>query len=110
MTAEEMRDCIRQAAQACREKDAIAFSRLFLPDAEVVLSNGACLVGRAEIARVTAAYFERCGEIAIAIHHIVVEGNSAVVEWSWQEGTLTENAIAIDFRSGAIAAWREYRR
>lgn len=110
LTADEIRDCIHRAVQACQDKDAIAFSQLFLPDAEVLLSNGTRLIGRTEIARVTATYFERCGEIAIAIHRIVVEGSCAGVEWSWQEGQLTENAIAIEFQQGAISCWREYRR
>lgn len=115
MTPTEIRACIRRAARACIEKDADAFASLFLAEGEIVLSRDR-LVGQTAIAQATAAYFTTCEAIAIDIRRILVDGSSAVVEWSWQdcnagkeECNSTDNAIVIDFQDDAIARWREYR-
>jgi uncharacterized protein (TIGR02246 family) len=115
MTPETIRACVQQSVQACTNRDAAAFAALFLADGEIVLPRDR-LVGRTAIAQATADYLATCDAIAIEIRRILVEGNCAVVEWSWQDrktetgqGDRTDNAIVIDFKDGAIACWREYR-
>ncbi|MDY7013015.1 MAG: nuclear transport factor 2 family protein [Cyanobacteriota bacterium] len=115
MTSKTIYDCIQAAVRACTEKDARAFASLFLPEGEMVLRNDR-IVGRDEIARVSAKYLATCEAIAIEVRRILVDGDCAVVEWTWQDAkrgngqrNVADNAIVIDFKEGAIARWREYR-
>ncbi|MDY6784802.1 MAG: nuclear transport factor 2 family protein [Cyanobacteriota bacterium] len=115
MTPETIRTCIQAAVRACTAKDARAFASLFVPEGEMVLGNDR-IIGRDEITRVSAKYLATCEAIAIEIRRILVEGDCAVVEWTWQhtksgngQRKSADNAIIIDFKDGAIAHWREYR-
>ncbi|NJO90868.1 MAG: nuclear transport factor 2 family protein [Chloroflexia bacterium] len=115
MTPETIRTCIQAAVRACIAKDAGTLASLFLPKGEMVI-RGDRIIGRSEIARVSAKYLARCDRIAITIHRILVEGDCAVVEWTWQDAksgngqqNVADNVIVIDFQDGAISRWREYR-
>lgn len=115
MTPETMRACIQAAVCACTAKDSRALASLFLPKGEMILQNKGW-VGRSAIERVSAQYLASCEAIAIEVHRILVEGNCAVVEWTWQntnsgnrQPNITDNVIIIDFQENAIARWREYR-
>ena len=52
----------------------------------------------------------------VETRRILVEGEQAAVEWRWRDrmaGTgrqhSADNAIVIDFKSGLINRWREYK-
>ncbi|WP_071517663.1 nuclear transport factor 2 family protein [Geitlerinema sp. PCC 9228] len=114
MTATEIRNCIQQAAQACQQKDATTFASLFASNAELIISNQR-IVGKEQIAAITANYLANCENIQIDIKNIIVEENRAVVEWIWRDRkgdsgkeNCAANAISLTFVDGKIARWREY--
>ena len=112
---EEIREIIKQAANACESKNAAAFANLFTENGEIILSNYE-LQGKQAIYQATADYLAKCENITITIHRIIVERDVAVVEWSWEnkqqetgELNRSNNAIALDFQFGLIRRWREYK-
>jgi uncharacterized protein (TIGR02246 family) len=114
MKPEEIRSRIQQAADAWMAGDADAFAEMFVPEGEFIVP-GNCWLGQAAIRQVAADFASAYSEVKIDIRRIVVDGNSAVVEWHWQETeTATgkrgaaDDAIAIDFQNGRISRWREY--
>ena len=113
MKPEEIRSRIQQAAYAWMTGDAEAFAELFVPDGEFIVP-GDRWIGRAAI-RQAVVDFAADYDVQIEIRRILIDGDSAVVEWHWQEtekvtGThsLADDAIAIDFHNGLINRWREY--
>ncbi len=111
---EEIRSIIQQAAKAWMAGDADAFARLFVPDG-VLIVPGHRWVGATAIRQVTAEFAATHSDVKIEIKQILVEGNHAVVEWSWQDmekatglRQKAEDAIAVDFKEGRISRWREY--
>lgn len=114
MKPEEIRSCIQQAADAWMTGDANAFAELFIPNGEFIVP-GDRWIGQAAIRQVAADFAAAYSDVKIEIQHIVIEGNSAVVEWHWQETEtatgkcgVADDAIAIDFQNGRISRWREY--
>ena len=60
-------------------------------------------------------YFRQRGDVRVAVGRIVVEGDSAAVEWTWSdqdlatgEGTRAEDAIVVRVERRQIVYWREY--
>ncbi|NER32690.1 MAG: nuclear transport factor 2 family protein [Oscillatoria sp. SIO1A7] len=137
MNPEEIRAIIRRAADACSARDAESFAGLFAETGEIILSgetrplqekqekqeNSASgtmrenrLAGKAAIQKATVNYLAVLAEVKIEIRRIVVEGEQAAVEWRWCDRSLAtgrdrcaDNAIFIEFNSGLIARWREYK-
>jgi uncharacterized protein (TIGR02246 family) len=112
MTPLEIRSIIKLATDACMTQNAQTFASLFRNDAEMILP-GHRLTGKAQIQEATTAYLSRYDDIKIEIQRILVEGDRAVVEWTWEslkQGNrdYAENAIIIDFKAGLIQRWREY--
>jgi uncharacterized protein (TIGR02246 family) len=114
MNATEIRNFIQKAARSCQQKDATTFSSLFASNAELIISNQR-IVGKEQIASITADYLANCENIQIDIKNIIVEENRAVVEWVWRDRkredgreNCAENAISLTFMDGKIARWREY--
>ena len=115
MRPEIIRAIVQQAAHACMTKNAQAFAALFAVNAEILLP-GHHLIGKAAIQKITADYLCTLVDINIKIHRIIVEENQALVEWCWEdrkqmtgEKKSRNNAIVLDFKSGLIYRWREYR-
>ena len=139
MNPEEIRAIIRRAADACTARDAEGFAALFAETGEIILSgetrsaslqeqqekqeNSASgsmrenrLAGKAAIQKATVNYLAVLAEVKIEIRRILVEGEQAAVEWRWCDLNLAtgrdrcaDNAILIEFNSGLIARWREYK-
>jgi uncharacterized protein (TIGR02246 family) len=114
MKPEEIRERIQQAANAWMTGDADAFAELFIPNGEFIVP-GDRWSGRGAIRQVAADFAAAYADVQIEIRRIVVDGNSAVVEWHWQETAVAtgkrgvaDDAIAIDFHNGFISRWREY--
>lgn len=114
MNTTEIRNFIQKAARSCQQKDAITFASLFASNAELIISNQR-IVGKEQIASITADYLANCENIQIEIKNIIVEENRAVVEWVWRDRkredgreSCAENAISLTFVDEKIARWREY--
>lgn len=109
----ELQDTIAKAAEACRLKDAEQFAALFSSDAELILATGEKINGRDAIARMSADYFATCEEIRIEIRDIRIDGDRAVIYWTWDSrdraGTCKhrENKIELNFCGQAIVRWQE---
>lgn len=108
---------IEKAIQACRHKNAVGFASLFAEDAELILLSGHRLLGKQEIERSTADYFDPIDEIEIEIQQITIEGEQASIAWLWQDISKSthqrhkaENSIEIDFQAGLIKCWREIKK
>jgi uncharacterized protein (TIGR02246 family) len=115
MRPETIRAIIQQAAHACMTKNAQAFAALFAVNSEIILP-GHHLIGKAAIQKITADYLCTLIDIKINIKRILVEGDQALVEWSWEDCNkhtgqkhFRENAIVLDFKYGLIFRWREYQ-
>lgn len=136
MNPEEIRAIIRRAADACTARDGEGFAGLFAETGEIILSgqtrqgslqekqeNSASgtmqenrLAGKAAIQKATVNYLAVLAEVKIEILRILVEGEQAAVEWRWCDRNLAtgrdrcaDNVILIEFNSGLIARWREYK-
>jgi len=112
MKPEEIRSRIQQAANAWMTGNAEAFAELFVPHGEFIVP-GDRWIGRAAIRQAVADFAATHSNVQIEIRRILIDGDSAVVEWHWQEeiaGThkSADDAIAIDFQNGLISRWREY--
>ncbi|PIG93659.1 SgcJ/EcaC family oxidoreductase [Gloeocapsopsis sp. IPPAS B-1203] len=112
MKPEEIRSRIQQAAHAWMTGNAEAFAELFVPDGEFIVP-GDRWIGRAAIRQAVVDFAAAHSHVQIEIQRILIDGDSAVVEWHWQEeiaGThnSADDAIAIDFQNGLISRWREY--
>jgi len=115
MRPETIRAIVQQAAHACMTKNAQAFADLFAVNGEIILPDHH-LIGKAAIQKITADYLYTLIDIKININRVMVEGDQAFVEWCWQDRhrntgqqKCRENAIVLEFKSGLIARWREYR-
>ena len=115
MNPEEIREIVQRAGAACIAKDAEGFAALFAETGEIILS-GYSLAGKAAIQKATADYLAVLAEVEVEILRILVEGEQAAVEWRWRDRNLAtgrqhcaDNAIIIDFKSGLITRWREYK-
>lgn len=105
---------IESAKAAWLEGDGQKFVDLFTSDGELI-APGHRWQGRNAILEAFQSFTATHLVQAIAIHNLVVQGHSAMLEWSWEEvekqtGQVTrmEDAIAIDFRGSLIQRWREY--
>ena len=114
MQPADIRTVIKQARDAWMARDADALARLFAPDGELIVP-GKRWQGRAQIRAELTHFSQRYSNVQIDIRRIIIEGNHAVIEWSYKD---TENAtglshqaddaIIVDFKDGQIGRWREY--
>lgn len=124
MSPQEIREIVQRAADACAAKDAEGFAALFAETGEIILSGETRpasgqknrLTGKAAIQKATADYLAVLAEVKVEILRILVEGERAAVEWRWRDRNMAtgrqhsaDNAIVIDFKSGLITRWREYK-
>ncbi len=114
MPPEAMRSMIRQAAASWSEGDAKAVAKLFVPEGEFVVP-GQKVVGPAAIEKVASEFFDSHSHVDIEVQRIIVEGQQAVVEWTWTDTendtgkrSCADDAIVVDFADGKIRRWREY--
>jgi uncharacterized protein (TIGR02246 family) len=104
---------IQEAIKACIDKNAVNFASLFAEDGEIILSNSKIIL-KSEIEQITANYFSTLAYVTINVTDICIEGDKALVKWTWQDfNTLTgkenchDNIISINFVSGLISRWQE---
>lgn len=114
MQPEAIRTAIEQARDAWMQGDADAFASLFSADGEFIVP-GNRWVGREAIRQTIADFAASHVEVNIEIKRIIIEGDRAVVEWSWEEResatarpNKADDAIVVDFQGGQIVRWREY--
>ncbi|ELR97415.1 hypothetical protein [Gloeocapsa sp. PCC 73106] len=110
-----MQIVINQAIKACVEKNARNFAALFAPKGEIILKKD-YTIPRAEIETVTQTYFSTLEYIKIKIASLMIQGDRACLEWSWEDynhetkrQNCHDNVILINFESELIRRWREYR-
>jgi uncharacterized protein (TIGR02246 family) len=105
---------IDRARQAWLDGDAQSFAQLFSPTGEMIVP-GQRWCGPAAILAAFQAYAEHYQVTTIAVHNLVIQGNRAMVEWTWKDQdkrtgfrSTAEDAIAVDIQDGQIQRWREY--
>ncbi|NJN88860.1 MAG: SgcJ/EcaC family oxidoreductase [Leptolyngbyaceae cyanobacterium SL_7_1] len=110
---EEIRSLIEQARDAWIGGNADQFASLFTPNGELIVP-GNRWVGMEAIHQALTDFAATASHVSIEIHRIIVDGNQAVVEWHWQDTTLSgqttraDDAIVVDFQGNKISRWREY--
>ncbi len=114
MTPERIKTIIHQAREAWMKGDAAGFAELFLPDGLFVVP-GQQWQGKEAIHKSITEFSEAYTNVNIEISRILIDGDSAVVEWSWvdtekasRKQSHAEDAIVVDFKDGLIQRWREY--
>lgn len=114
MTPEQVEQLIRQAREAWMNGDGESFATLFLPDGELIVP-GMRWRGQDAIHETVTEFASSHSAVKIEIRRILVAGNSAVVEWYWEDTenktgqrSRAEDAIVVDFKDGRIERWREY--
>lgn len=114
MTSDSIRQLIHQAREAWATLDANGVAQLFTPQGELIVP-GQRWQGRAAIQQAVEEFASQSTDIDIQIHRILVEGNQAMVEWSWTETdratgqrSRADDAIAVEIQDGLIQRWREY--
>ncbi|MDY6782383.1 MAG: SgcJ/EcaC family oxidoreductase [Cyanobacteriota bacterium] len=105
---------IEQAKQAWIEGNPGAFSSLFCTNGEFIVP-GNRWVGRDDIHKAIADFSETHSGVKIEITNLVIQGDRAILEWSWEDRVIetgcrnkADDAIAVDFKNGKISRWREY--
>lgn len=114
MSVAAIKALIEQARELWTSGNADGFAALFTPDGEFIVP-GKRWTGPGAIRKVAADYAAAYSNVKIDIHRILVDGNQAVVEWSWQDTenatgrrSQADDAIVVDFQDGQISRWREY--
>ena len=116
MSAEfEIRAAIARQAQAWQSGQPEQIVADFAEDCTFIVP-GKRVQGREAVQAMAADYFANFTQVEIAVQRIVVEGNTAAVEWSWREvnrqtgeTSYAEDAIVLAVREGGgIQYWREY--
>jgi uncharacterized protein (TIGR02246 family) len=114
MQPKEIQAIIEQSREAWVRGDADAIAALFSPNGEFIVP-GNRWVGREAIRQIAADFFASHSDVKIEIKRIMIEGNQAFVEWSWEDREKTtgrlnqaDDAIVLDFQADRISRWREY--
>ncbi len=114
MQSADVRLIVEQARNAWIEGNAQAFAELFAPEGKLVVP-GRCWVGREAIVHAFLEHSAAYTLVRIEIRQILVDGEHAAVEWTWQDTekatgvrTQAEDAILVDFEDGLVSRWREY--
>jgi uncharacterized protein (TIGR02246 family) len=114
VTFEEAKIIIHQAKTAWIDGNDQAFAELFTADGKFIVP-GDSWQGKQEILDAFQSFKATHVVNAIEISNIILQGNQALVEWSWEEKEIrsgkiskAEDAIAIDFKGNQIKRWREY--
>lgn len=114
MQPEKIRSMIDQARNAWISEKAEDFAVLFSSNGEFIVP-GNCYIGPEKIAKAARDFFAEYSSIKIEIQRLIIDGNQAVVEWTWQETQKStgnshkaEDAIVVDFQADQISRWREY--
>ncbi|BAC91937.1 SgcJ/EcaC family oxidoreductase [Gloeobacter violaceus] len=114
MERERIRALVEQARQAWLAADGEAFANLFTEDGLFVVP-GQRWQGREAIRKAVEQFAENYSQIQIDLQQIAVDGERAVIEWTWEDFSIStkkrtraEDAIVVDFSNGAIRRWREY--
>ena len=81
----------------------------------VFIAAGQQFNGKEEIQAAAEDYFRQFTGTKIQIKRIIIEGNSAAVEWSWTDlnrssklANFAEDAIIFQVKNHKIVYWREY--
>ncbi|PSN18201.1 DUF4440 domain-containing protein [filamentous cyanobacterium CCP5] len=113
-TQRHIESCIKQARQAWLNADPEGFVNLFAENGEFIVP-GQKWQGREQILGAFQAFTSSYFVTTIEIRNLVVQGNRAMVEWSWVDTeiktgqvSLADDAIALDFQGQSIQRWREY--
>ena len=109
-----LRSIIRQQTQDWAKGDVEAIVSAFAERCEFIIPK-VRLTTPGELRQSVESYFSRHGDVRVKVSRIVVEGDSAAVEWSWSERDLAsgkvsraEDAIVLRVQRGKIVYWREY--
>lgn len=109
-----IRASIQQAKQAWLTGHGQDFAELFSPTGEFIVP-GQQWQGPAAILTAFQGYAATHSVNAIVVHNIVIQGDRAMLEWSWDDTnwdtgkrSTADDAIAIDFVGDRIQRWREY--
>lgn len=114
MQMQEIQAVIQKARDAWMAGDADAVAQLFVPDGEFIVP-GQRWQGQSDIRAAVVEFAASSANVQIQIQRIIVEGDQAVVEWTWKDTdkktgrqNQAEDAIVVDFKDGLITRWREY--
>lgn len=114
MHVKEIQAVLQKARDAWMVGDADAIAQLFAPDGELIVP-GQRWQGQADIRAAVIKFAASSVNVQIQIQRILIEGEQAVVEWTWEDTdkntgrrNRAEDAIVVDFKDGLIARWREY--
>ncbi|MGP1387107.1 MAG: nuclear transport factor 2 family protein [Thainema sp.] len=114
MISEQIQTLIETAKQAWEQKDVAMLMSLFADDGELIVP-GTRSQGKLQIQSLLEEFAATNDQIEIEIHHIIVAGNRAMLEWTWRQTNsesgkvdIAEDAIAVDIQDGKIIRWREY--
>lgn len=106
--------CIDQARQAWLAGNGEAFANLFAAEGEFIVP-GQRWCGRDAILEAFTTFTDTHTVRSIEIRNLVIQGDRAMLEWSWEEVdkqtgdvSYAEDAIAIDVQDSLILRWREY--
>lgn len=114
MDLQTIRSLIHTAREAWVAGKADEFANLFTSQGEFIVP-GQRWVGRSEIRQAIADFSASAEDVTIVIQRILIDGETAVVEWDWadtekasQRRNRANDAIVVDFQDGLISRWREY--
>ena len=112
--ASHLRSIIQRQAAAWAGGDVEGIVSAFSDPCEFIVPR-ARLTTPDQVRRAAQEYFRQRGDTRVAVGRIVVEGDSAAVEWTWSdqdlatgEVTHAEDAIVVRIDRGEIVYWREY--
>lgn len=114
MQVEDIQAVIVKARDAWMMGNADAVAQLFAPEGEFIVP-GQCWRGQREIHQAVTEFVASSSDVQIEIQRILVDGEQAVVEWTWEDTdrktgqrNRADDAIVVDFKDGLIRRWREY--
>ena len=112
--ASHLRSIIQRQAAAWADGDVEGIVSAFSDPCEFIVPQTR-LTTPDQVRRAAQDYFRQRGDVRVAVGRIVVEGDSAAVEWAWSdrdlatgEVTRAEDAIVVRVERRKIVYWREY--
>ena len=112
--AEGLKAIVEGQARAWAEGDADAIAGRFAERCEFIVP-GLHLTDPDQVRRAALDYFAQFSDTSVEIRRLVVQGDTAAVEWHWRhvnrqtgEATRADDAIVLQVAGGKIVYWREY--
>ena len=111
---EGLKTIVEGQARAWAEGDADGIAGGFAERCEFIVP-GVHLTDPDQVRRAALDHFARFRDTSVEIRRLVVQGDTAAVEWHWRhvnrqtgEATRAEDAIVLQVAGGKIVYWREY--